>query len=344
MTYLGVRLDRSLSFRDHVDYVITKARKGLSAMRVMAAANIEQRLLILLFQGLVLSPIEYALAILTVSPTQIGRLEKVQNEAMRIILGCTRDTSCVAMRYLLDFPTMNHRIKIWRARAYLKISADKQHPLHEALFREKGDRLKRGKSWMGRAEDIVRQVCSLTSINPGKEWVPGPPAFNCTFSCIITLERRCREQNPAAVNAEVNALINEHADEPEVLIYTDGSVVKQQRSAWAFTARAAGRTVQESSGAYSMTTSSMTMEVMAGTQTFIWLESQNYTNVCVLSDSMSMIRKVDAGSIRRQWTDSLRGSAVRNVTFIFVPGHAGVEGNERADKLAGSASLADGQQ
>ena len=65
----------------------------------------------LLFQAIVLSPIEYALSILTLSAIQIERLEKVQNEAMRIILGCTKDTPCVTMRLLLDFPTMENRIR-----------------------------------------------------------------------------------------------------------------------------------------------------------------------------------------------------------------------------------------
>ena len=167
---------------------------------------------------------------------------------MRIILGCTRDTSCVAMRYLLDFPTMNQRIKIWRARAYLKICADKKHPLHQELFSERGERLLRGKSWLGRAEDIIKTVCSLTDITHGEEWIPVLTSFICTFSCIATLDRRCRQQNPVAVNAEVNAIISEYSDETDAIIYTDGSVICQQRSVWAFTAHSAGRTVKEVNG------------------------------------------------------------------------------------------------
>ena len=33
---------------------------------------------------------------------------------------------------------------------------------------------------------------------------------------------------------------------------------------------------------------------------------------------------------------------MRHLTFIFVPGHAGVKGNERADQLAGSANIEEG--
>src|SRR5579871_6938191 len=67
MKHLGVLFDRSLWFYAHVDTIIIKARRGLAAMRVMSAAKCAQRLLFLflLYQGLVLSVIEYAMAILT---------------------------------------------------------------------------------------------------------------------------------------------------------------------------------------------------------------------------------------------------------------------------------------
>ena len=49
MKYLGLRFDRSLAFTEHIAHVIMKARKGLLAMRVMAAADCEQRHLCLLY-------------------------------------------------------------------------------------------------------------------------------------------------------------------------------------------------------------------------------------------------------------------------------------------------------
>jgi hypothetical protein len=39
--YIGVAFDRSLIFAVHIDQVVMKARKELSAMKVMAAANCE---------------------------------------------------------------------------------------------------------------------------------------------------------------------------------------------------------------------------------------------------------------------------------------------------------------
>jgi hypothetical protein len=207
-----------------------KARMGLSAMKVMAAANCEKRNLVLLYHGLVLSVIEYALAILTLNNTQINKLERIQNEAMRIILECTRDPSCKAMKYLLDFSTIQNRISLCRARAYLRISAETQHPLHSEMRSKKGDRLKRGKSWMGQAKDIVQQVCAINDIQEGKEWVRIPPDCDTSFHVCITLDRECRLQNPVIVEAEVQALIFENSFGGDAIIYTDGSVIRHVRS------------------------------------------------------------------------------------------------------------------
>ena len=172
MNYLvGIRFDRSLSYNEHIDQVIIKAKRGLAAMRVMAAANCEQRHLCLLYEGLVMYVLEYAMAILTFSRKQIERVERIQNEAMQIILGCTRDTACRAMRYILDFPTIEDRIQICRARVFLRVNANTQHPLHSEIMKVKGSRLKRGRSWMGQAEDNLQQVCSLEDLEPGDEWV-----------------------------------------------------------------------------------------------------------------------------------------------------------------------------
>lgn len=70
------------------------------------------------------------------------------------------------------------------------------------------------------------------------------------------------------------------------------------------------------------------------------LESQDDTPVCVLSDSRITIGQVQAGMAFRQLLESLPRSKIRRVTLVFcVPGHAVVQGSERADKLAGRGHL-----
>ena len=93
------QLGITLSGKDHITRLVTKARKGLNALKMMAIRRMPQRILFILYQTLVLSVIDYGFGLLTLSATQLRRLEVVQNEGMRTVLGCTRDTSAEAMRH-----------------------------------------------------------------------------------------------------------------------------------------------------------------------------------------------------------------------------------------------------
>ena len=108
------------------------------------------------------------------------------------------------------------------------------------------------------------------------------------------------------MKAEIQALIGENSTIGDTIIYTDGSVVRNVKSSWAFTAQIGGKTVKEDSGAFAVTTSSLTMEVVAVTKAIQWLETQNITHVCFLSDSMNMLRKIEIRWIRREWAVSLK--------------------------------------
>ena len=93
---------------------------------------------------------------------------------MRIILGCTKDTSAAAMRHYLDLPTMKERHKMDQVQAYLRVSADETNPLHEKVGRVVTSRLKRGTEWMTQAANTISQCCDVDDIRSRKS------GFRCT--------------------------------------------------------------------------------------------------------------------------------------------------------------------
>ena len=62
----------------------------------------------------------------------------------------------------------------------------------------------------------------------------------------------------------------------------------------------------------------------------------------ILTDSMSLLQKVKSGMGRPNWYVSMVDIHLRKLLCVYCPGHAGVKGNDRADRLAGKATLTSG--
>ena len=152
MRYHGTPFYRMLTHRKHVETTALKCKKSLKAM---AAEGIEQCHLFLLYQSVVLSVVDYGLGLTTMTQTNLLTLDRVQNEAMRVILGTTKDTSIETMRFMLDLPPMQTRQKVEQVNAYFSAIENPHNPLHEAVKDTKGCRLGRGESWMGQAEGLI---------------------------------------------------------------------------------------------------------------------------------------------------------------------------------------------
>ena len=127
-------------------------------------------------------------------------------------------------------------------------------------------------------------------------------------------------------------------------LYTDGSVTKDQ-SGWGFTVKQGATTIREDSAAYTVSASSLTIEVEAVRRALRWIASRGNsrtTHVILLTDSMSLLQKVKCGMGSPDWNVSMVDIHLPKLLLVYCPGHAGVKGNDRADRLAGKASLTSG--
>ena len=132
-----------------------------------------------------LSVIDYGLGLTTMAQTNLLKMDRVQNEAMRVILGTTKDTTTEITRFMQDLPPLQTRQKVKQVKSYFSAVQNTHHPLHEAMKYTKGCRLGRGKSWMSQAEDSILQVCQaedsilqvcqlISRANQGAGKVPKP--------------------------------------------------------------------------------------------------------------------------------------------------------------------------
>ena len=107
------------------------------------------------------------------------------------------------------------------------------------------------------------------------------------------------------------------------IVYTDGSVTKDQ-SGWGFTVKQGATTIHEDSAAYTVSTSSMTMEVETVTHALRWTASRDdsqTTHAILLIYSMSLLRKVKNGMGSREWNVSMDNFHLRNLLWVYCPEH-----------------------
>ena len=192
---------------------------------------------------------------------------------------------------------------------------------------------------MAQAEDTIGQVSTVDNIVKGEEWINVGKSMTKYQKVIITLGRECREWGNGKADLEIKQLVDENSGDDDAVIYTDGSVRRGVKSGWGFSARVKGKLIAEKCEAYLTTTSSMRMEVEAVTAALKWLSETSLTGAVIVSDSQSMLRKIQNGLFRHEWMIYIEISALQNFVWIYSPGHAGVSGNERADTLASNAPV-----
>ena len=155
-------------------------------MKAVASNGIEQRHLFLLCHSVILDVIDYGLGLTTLSQSNLLKLDRVQNEAMRVILGTTNYTPIETMHYLLDLPSMETRLKVEQVKAYLNAMQNLKNPLDDAVKEEKGCRLARDKSWMGRAEQSIQRVCGLAEFKQVRDWEKRPVEFKPNYKTLLS--------------------------------------------------------------------------------------------------------------------------------------------------------------
>lgn len=128
--YLGILIDKNLTFKEHASYVINKISKNTNFLS-RVAPFLTQWSKITIYNTLILPHLTFAASILySANKNEIERMQKLQNRAMRIILRVPRDTSIKTMlrnldwlsvQYYLEYQTLTliHKMKLSLTPTYL---------------------------------------------------------------------------------------------------------------------------------------------------------------------------------------------------------------------------------
>ena len=208
--------------------------------------GIDHRNLMCLYRSLVLSRLLYGFEVFCFSNNQLRPAEVAQNGAMRVVTGCTRDTSISALRYMLQLPTvaqqhqLNQLSSISSTR-HLGVSKALQrpvHPLHDIVccFTDRAPRKRLIRtSWVRSACESLRGIRGRHSLRHDDGWVPVSQEVLHSWRFLVHhLGAECRDWPSGEANAEIERLLDElGANRPDsVVVATDGSVSRVPFADW----------------------------------------------------------------------------------------------------------------
>ena len=109
--FLGVEIDNTLRFKEHIQDLAQRAEKRLNILRILAWGGTDPKTLLRLYKVYVRSIFEYgSVCFLHCPEATLGTLQKIQNRAIRICLKLPRYVSIRLLHESECLPMIRERL------------------------------------------------------------------------------------------------------------------------------------------------------------------------------------------------------------------------------------------
>lgn len=352
--FLGLLLDHKLSWLPHIQNISAKCEKGLNMMRAVSRVwwGSHPTTLKLMYSALVRSHLDYGTFLFDPLPKYLNKkLERIQSKALRLIIGAMKSSPINSLQVECAEPPLILRRQFLADKYILKSFSISRHSLEQSLDHLFNNLINNKRlTDENRFPLLLKSFLSFKSLSSSLQNLqkdPILPIFTIPFDSInfipniITSEFRTNILTSSNQNAEENFKNITSSKFPGFsLIYTDGSKSDNKDCGAAvhipeFNLNLSYKLPKE--------ISIFTAECFAIEQALIQIQILNIRRALLCTDSLSAVLKISSNIIHcpedyiicniKNILKSLNESKFETI-LVWVPGHLGIEGNEKADSLA----------
>ncbi|XP_008549055.1 uncharacterized protein LOC103572301 [Microplitis demolitor] len=349
--FLGVILDTKLKWKPFVNEVRRRnINRSVNVMKALTrtAWGAHPTTLLQVYKELTKARADWACFCSQAACSILKKeIERGQNSALRVVLGCYPATPAVVLRDLSNQTSTEIRAKILTSRFLARIFATKSHPLNIKL--KEAESLRRQKKMTKTGISFLHSVWieeeqNISHIHrheklPCYEIPLKPQLDRIQQNFVIGRKIKNKEAKADDFRLEI------HKQKPDwTVFYTDASKTTNDiHMGLAFTCRSPKL---EKKFKMSASFSIAEGEAMAILQTLKEIKYSNIKKILICTDSTSTLTALDNIGLSgksniiileiRSLISRLK-SAGRETELWWCPSHLGIQGNEKADRLANEA-------
>lgn len=340
--FLGMIFDKRMSWKDHIEYVVSKCKKKVNLLKVLSGTNwgASKEVNLLLYRSLIRSCIDYGCEVYdSCAKVHKVKLDRVQYQCLRICCGALRTTPVNALQVDCgEMPLQLRRLQL-QCKAALKYRSNPGLPTNdcfqECWQEEYGTYEGSFRSIFAKTKEIMRNL----PIANEEIVVENIPFWECDGGKLSTELSKVITKNDSphvvlSYGREYLGKWNNH-----LRIYTDGSK-SDDRTGCSFVIPALKI---EFCARLSDNTSVFDAELIGILKAVQWVDGNPPFRCVILSDSLSAIQAICSDGKTSSLICEIRYNVYMlqskgvEISFGWIPSHVGISGNEMADKAAKKA-------
>ena len=337
--FLGVRLDQHLTFNQHIKDIKHKCAKRINILRALTGTDWggDRKTILQLYTAIIRPIIEYCSIAYNggLTNTQHKQIEAIQNTCIRIATGAMIHTRVTTLLAEANMLSCQERRMQQLCRYAIVVKSTPNHPAQECFKPPTSLISRRNRtqhpplskqldSCLNTFQFVIPDLAPRPNVKPF--WLRPPPQVEYLFT------EKKTDITPTEIQAKFLEYKAQHQNSR--FIYTDGSKHDNKVGyALAIAAHEHSKRLPDNLSIFTAEASALLAAVQI-------CNRHKLNNVIICSDSKSVLQALsNIHSPSHHIIAEIQGtlSQTRQITFLWIPGHASIPGNEKADQLAKQA-------